>query len=383
MKIKISLLALSIIISTKIFSQAYPAFGNEIPVTISGLTFDAMEPFISADGNSLFFNSINNGTTTSLYFASKVSDSVFTYAGPLSGANETVTPHLNAVPSSDSANNFYWVSQRNFPAQFDNFFRGSFNGSNVVNIGRIHGTFYIYNMGWIIMDAAINYDGTLLYYCNAYFGANYSGCGAIPCQAKLGVAQKENDSTFNKLSNSDALMQNVNDTNYIVYAPIISRNGLELYYTRIFKSNPTYSEICLSVRTSLSGTFSLPSIIYSSPFIPESPTLTTDQSKMYYHKKAGNLFKIFLRYRDSTTSIEKKSNSNGIKVFPNPSGNIINIELPYPDQKYCIEIFSAIGQKVLKTSERNVISIENFASGIYILKVRQGDKTWTTKLMKR
>jgi len=51
------------------------------------------------------------------------------------------------------------------------------------------------------MDAAITYDGTMLYHCNAYFTSNYSGCSGVTCQAKLGVGQKQNDSTFNKLRN--------------------------------------------------------------------------------------------------------------------------------------------------------------------------------------
>ena len=34
--------------------QTYPSYGPEIQVTINGLSFDAMEPFISSDGNYLF-----------------------------------------------------------------------------------------------------------------------------------------------------------------------------------------------------------------------------------------------------------------------------------------------------------------------------------------
>lgn len=167
----ISLLCtLNLILNHSLFSQTYPAFGSEIPVTISGLSFDAMEPSISSDGNYIFFNSINDGVTTSLYYASKINDSTFVYNRPLMGADLTVTPRLDAVASSDSANKFYWTSLRDFPTQFDNCFRGTFNGTDVINIGRLHGTFYVYYLGWLMMDASINYTGDLLYYTNAYFG---------------------------------------------------------------------------------------------------------------------------------------------------------------------------------------------------------------------
>jgi hypothetical protein len=47
-------LIISLLGKNTISAQAVPAFGPEIKVTISGLTFDAMEPFISPDGNTLF-----------------------------------------------------------------------------------------------------------------------------------------------------------------------------------------------------------------------------------------------------------------------------------------------------------------------------------------
>src|ERR1700719_4761516 len=82
---------------SSVSAQTYPSFGNEIPVTITGDTVpDAMEPFISPDGNTLFFNSLNNGTTTTLYYATKVNDSTFTFAGGLTGANLLTPPHLDA-----------------------------------------------------------------------------------------------------------------------------------------------------------------------------------------------------------------------------------------------------------------------------------------------
>ena len=371
--------------SPRIFSQTYPTFGTEIPVTINGLTFDTMEPSIAVGGNYIFFNSLNDGITTSLYYATKVNDSTFTYTGALTGANQIITPRLDAVASSDSLNKFFWTSTRNFPTQFDNCFHGTFNGTDVMNIGRLHGTFYIYTIGWIMMDAEINYSGNLLYYTNAYFGPTYAGCGGVPCQAKLGIAQKQNDSTFNKLSNSDGIMQNINDTNYLVYAPNISKNGLEIYYTRVLKSNVSLgTQICVSVRSNLADTFSLPSIFHSfSTLIPEATTLTSDQSKIYYHKKSGGLYKLFLRYRTSITGINEIGNIEDVTIFPNPSSNIVQVNLPNPHQIFSIVVYSPTGQQVLETSDKTIIDISNFANGVYILTLKQGNKNWITKIVKQ
>jgi len=68
----------------------YPSFGPEIEVNIVGLSFDAMEPFLSPNGNYLFFNNLNDGIHTKLFYASKVNDSTFNYEGELQGTNQTI-----------------------------------------------------------------------------------------------------------------------------------------------------------------------------------------------------------------------------------------------------------------------------------------------------
>lgn len=372
MKTKILLLTMLTTISQHIFSQTYPTFGTEKLVTITGLTFDAMEPFISPDGNTLFFNSLNSGGNTNLYYATRINDTTFTFVGIVNGTYDSSPSHLDAVASLDSLNNFFWISLRNIP----NLHRGIYANGSVSNISQVYGTCNILTPGWIIMDAAINYQGNLLYYCNGYFGPTYTECVGVPCDAKLGVAQKFNDSTFNKTAYSDAIFSNVNDTNYIVYAPQVTKDGLELYYTRLLKGGYN-TEICVSVRNTVSDTFSLPMVIYSSyGYFPEAATPTTDKQKIYYHKKNGALtYAIYLRYRTgSTTDINGQTNTGNVKVYPNPTKNIFQITLPNPSEHFTITIYSILGQEILKISDRTSIDISNFLNGIYFLTVNQNDK---------
>ena len=383
MKIKFLILLILSIDCQQALTQNYSTFGTEIPVTINGLTFDAMEPSMSADGNYIFFNSLNDGITTSLYYATKVNDSTFNYTDALKGANQTISPRLDGVASSDSANNFFWTSLRNFPTQFDNCFHGTFNGTDVVNIGRLHGTFYIYTVGWLMMDATINYSGNLLYYTNAYFGPTYAGCGGVPCQGKLGIAQKQNDSTFNKLSNSDGIMQNINDTNYVVYAPNISKNGLELYYTRFLKSDISRgTQICVSVRANLADIFSSPSIFYPfSTLVPEGTTLTTDQLKIYYHKKTGGRYKLFMRYRSSLTGLSDIENNKIISIFPNPTTGIVNINISNQNL-VSIKIYNLTGH-LLQEHFTAEFSIANLPNGIYFMTTQTDKSTFINQLIKQ
>ncbi len=282
-------------------SQIYPSFGSEIAVTINGLSFDAMEPFLSPNGNYLFFNNLNDGINTKLYYATKVNDSTYNYIGELIGTNQTTTPHLDAVADMDINGDFYWTSTRNYPTELNNLFHGTFSNGNVIDIERVQGDFNMNTPGWLIMDHGISLDGQYLYFNNARFDdINCVG----PCETTLGIAQKENGSAFSTLPNSDSILQNINDVNYIYYAPCISSDNLELYYTRYLKgeiTSGTVFEICVAIRPNTLSDFSVPKVLFSEVIanLIEAPTLTVDKNRIYYHRKTSDSHKIVMRYRSS------------------------------------------------------------------------------------
>lgn len=276
------------------------SYGKEVSVVINGWTFDAMEPFISPDGETLFYNSLNDGINTKIYFAEKVNDSVFNYAGELKGVNQENPPHLDAVPDMDIYNNFFWTSTRNYPAELDNLFYGVLVDGTVTNIGRLQGDFYKNIPGWIVMDHGVSTDGQHLYYNNARFSEN--DCQG-PCEAELGIAQKINESTFETVPGSSLLLENVNNPDYIIYAPHISSDDLELYFSRYLQGtlySETKVEICVAVRTATSAPFSKPLVLFSGNIsnIVEAPSLTLNKNIMYYHRKADDVHKIVMRYRN-------------------------------------------------------------------------------------
>jgi len=281
---------------------SYPSFGPEIDVSINGLTFDAMEPFISPDGNYLFFNNINDGVDTKLFYATKINDSTFTSVAELTGTTQTAEYHLDAVADMDSNGNFYWTSTRDYPAELDNLFYGIFNSGEVRDIERVRGDFNMNIPGWLIMDHGISLDGQFLYFSNARF--DDQNCVG-PCETQLGIAQKVNANTFNTLPNSTTILQNINDDDYVYYAPCISSDNLELYYTRYLKGPITAStvfEICVAVRNNAVDSFSTPKVLFSETIsdLIEAPTLTTDKNIIYYHKKIPGSHKIVMRYRNSS-----------------------------------------------------------------------------------
>jgi len=382
----VSFLLLCLITSVGI-TQTYPTYGPEKTVTIIGLTTDAMEPFLSPDGNYLFYNNLNDGINTRLYYASSVNDSTFNFIGELNGTNQQTPPHLDAVPGLDLSNNFYWVSTRDYPLEFDNLFHGTFNSGNVTNIGRLHGDFYIYSPGWILMDHGISFDGQLLYFNNARFnGDNCPG----PCETRIGVAQKANDSTFIMLPNSTQIMEFVNDPNYKNYAPAITQDELELYYTR-FPQGPidgsTLSQICVVVRNNSFDNFSTPLVLFSDflgASIVEAPTLTADKQIMYYHKKINGIHKIMMRYREIPVGIPNYNLQRiNISISPNPMQDKTIVEFDHHlNISYSLFLLDHLGNTVRTFIDlsKNQIEIhrDNLSSGLYIVQLRSGNKVIST-----
>lgn len=360
-------------------AQPYPIFGPEIPVTITGLSSDAMEPHLSFDENTLFFNNLNDGITTGLYYATRIDDSTFAFAGELSGANQSGSPRLDAVASVDYNNYFYWISTRNYPADPDNVFHGDFTGTDVASIGRVHGDFYVYSPGWLVMDAAINYDGTALFYVNAIF----STCGSIPCAARIGIAEKINDSTFNKYSFSDSLLQGVNDTNYVVYAPCMSNDYMELYFTRFLKSDPSYTELCVCAHNSMMEPFGPPQIIDASSRIPEAITANWNKTRIYYHKKnSSGTYQIYMRYRTGTNGInETGTTTTEVQVYPNPATERLYIRTT-SGQKVKVGIFDTRGEMVT-CGEGATIGLSGLPAGLYIAKTETGNGVFTNRFLKQ
>lgn len=71
-----------------------------------------------------------------------------------------------------------------------------------------------------------------------------------------------------------------------------------------------------------------------------------------------------------------------LKIHPNPTSDNINIELPFSNENFEIEIFTMLGQRVFQTNEKTRIDISNFEKGIYLLSVRQNNNIFASRIIK-
>jgi CubicO group peptidase (beta-lactamase class C family) len=76
------------------------------------------------------------------------------------------------------------------------------------------------------------------------------------------------------------------------------------------------------------------------------------------------------------------SNTKAISIFPNPANTEINIDLPSNDNAQ-IEISNAMGQVIIKEQNKNKIDISNLTNGLYFISVKQGQQSYTQKLIKQ
>jgi Tol biopolymer transport system component len=270
--------------------DAKPTFGvftNPLPVTIIGYSQDAMEPFISPDGNYLFFNSSNSVPPTNLYYATRIDDLTFQFQGEIGGAN--MSGALTAVPSMDINNTFYFISNRSYAQTFSTIYSGTFSDGSLSNVALVPGVSKD-KVGDVNFDQCISPDGGTLYFVDGVF----TGGQQVPGAASIAIATR-NGNQFTRLKNSAKIMRKIN-THDLNYAPDVSKSGLEFFFTRIPKqgSQPKPPPVIYTAtRSSTSKPFGKPRKIDAITGFAEAPALSPDEKSLYYHLQVNGTFVIY------------------------------------------------------------------------------------------
>lgn len=264
----------------------YTAFSNPTLVTITGYTGDAMEPFISKDGQYLFFNNRNDpSVNTDLYFASRVDDQTFTFLGPVPGVN---SPELDAVASLDTHGNFYFISTRSYATTLSTVYSGQFTAAGVANSALIPGI-SLEQSGKVNFDAEISADGQTLWFDDG----DYSS-GTLQA-ARIVIANRQG-TTFVRQANGAPLLATVN-TSDLNYAPSISVDGLELFFTRASTASGATPAIYRTTRPDTDSAFTIPEVVGSATGFVEAPSLSADGHLLYFHKLVNGTFVIYYLQR--------------------------------------------------------------------------------------
>lgn len=260
-------------------------FGKPLAVKIDNYQGHVMEPFLSRDGQLLFFNNLNAPSeNTNLHWCKRVNDTLFSYEGEIANVN---TSSLEAVPSMDKSNMFYFVHTGSYEKTFSTIYRAKYS------LGRIEDPVLVADIsrktvGWVNFDVEISHDGKTLYFVDGRFNAHGG-----PYEANLVIAKKENGQ-FYRYHDSDHILQNINTRN-LEYAAAITKNELEICFTRVSAPlNDTSSpKIYIATRKNTYEPFSNVQLIGNLIGFVEAPTYTPDDEAIYFHKKEDDLHRLY------------------------------------------------------------------------------------------
>ena len=271
---------------------AISGFQNPQKVEIQGYDGDALEPFITRDGQYLFFNNgYQKPKETKIFYAVREDRGGFQFMGELDGVK--IGGCYSMTPAMDNKNNFYFASDRAGGGEAK-ICSGSLLVRDITvkvsNAGLVSGNVNINRA----RDPELSPDGEIL-----YFAAKRKFLDDE--DLKIAVKREEG---FTIADNSDYILQNIN-TGKMEYAPAISSDGLELFFTRVnavslieAASKHAKAKIYLAKRNSISEPFGKPEIISAiaeenDGIFVEAPSITTDGKILYYHKKDGKKFSIY------------------------------------------------------------------------------------------
>lgn len=270
-------------------------FSNETKVSITGYNGDAMEPFISKNGEYLFFNSDKDDHAKDIYYAKKTTNTSFEFMGKVEGANSSF---VDGNPSMDAQNNFYFISTRDLDSGNKTIFYGTFADGKLSQLKKIEGSVTIPTPYWINMGVEITEDGNTMYTSNAKFRVGET----VPLEGNIRFAKKIGNE-FVIPDNESEILANINTSDAIEYAGEVSIDELELFYSQVKLSNPPVFKLYHSTRDHVTDAFSK-AISITEPFknninaFVEAPTLSADGKRLYYHKLDKGVFSIFMISRN-------------------------------------------------------------------------------------
>jgi len=165
-------------------------------------------------------------------------------------------------------------------------YRGRFQNGKVSQVALVPGI-SLRRPGIVNFDAEISADGNTLCVVDGDFSTIPRPSAArIVIAARIGTG-------FRRDPRSAAILRNVN-TNGLVYAPSLSADGLELFFTRVPSLTAGVTPtIYRATRGGLDTPFGIPQQVAAITGFAEGPTLEAGGRALYYHKREKGRFVLY------------------------------------------------------------------------------------------
>ncbi len=272
--------------STSVEAPSWAAFENPQPVTVTGYSGDLMEPFLSRDGQILFFNNRNPpAEQTDLHWAERVDDVTFRYRGLVAGAN--TSDNLDAVATMSAEGRLCFVSLRSYFESLSTIYCGDWMSGDIENVA-LQSALTQNILGRLVFDAEIAPDGETIIYADGTFTGD-----PFPARAELRTGAL-GDLGFVITPENDATLEALN-TPALEFAPALSSDGLMIAFTRAEGRLPLIRfGIWLARRDDVSAAFGEPVLISAiSGGLFEAPTFSPDNRALYHHRAENDRYSLW------------------------------------------------------------------------------------------
>lgn len=171
--------------------------------------------------------------------------------------------------------------------------------------------------------------------------------------------------TASTTTNYDATLRNAGDVVYVVIGYDFATNALSAWINPVNGSAPTFGINPATPFVNLGG------FMLRQDSATTTPTIIFDELRIVSSVSDLGL-----------TLATAQNDIAGLKVYPNPVSNgVLHIESNLNTER-TVTLFDVIGKQVLSTStSNNTINVAALNSGIYIVKITEGGKTATKKLV--
>lgn len=78
---------------------------------------------------------------------------------------------------------------------------------------------------------------------------------------------------------------------------------------------------------------------------------------------------------------DRQKSLESVRVYPNPTKDILNIELPEAFKSFDVELTDLVGHTLIKKENQNTINVSHLIKGAYIAIIKAGNQTAVRKIM--
>lgn len=260
---------------------AIARFGPPQPVAILGYDDDVMEPFLSRDGATMFFNNRNDpAEQTDLHWATRVDDLTFQYRGRIDSANSSA---LDGVPTMSADGRFCFISPRAYAETLATVHCGDWRGDRVDGV-TLQADASPRIPRRVVFDVELAASGEFAVIVDGLFSG-----GPLPASADLRLARWR-DGALHIDPSADSRFAALN-TQALEYGAGLSPDGLVMAFTRT-EGRPPFvrSGIWIADRPNAGAPFNPPSRVTSLEGFVEAPTFSPDGQSLYVHHRVGQRF---------------------------------------------------------------------------------------------